>query len=51
MSSSGILSKVLFIPLGTALSASISTEVIIMIGGILLAISAVPLYFVEHKNN
>jgi MFS family permease len=43
-----VLAKVTLIPLGTALSAVLSTEIIIMIAGILLAISAIPVYFVEH---
>ncbi len=51
MASFGILSKVIFIPLGTMLSASISTEVIIMIGGLLLTMSAIPLYLIDYKNN
>ena len=51
MASIAILSKVVFIPLGTALSAVVSTEIIIMIAGILLAISAIPVYFIEHEKS
>jgi MFS family permease len=51
MASFTILARVIFIPLGTALSASIATEIIIMIAGILTAISAVPVYFIEHDNS
>ena len=51
MASFTILAKVLFIPLGTALSSIIATEIIIMIAGILTAISAVPVYFIKHDNS
>lgn len=50
MASFAILAKVIFIPLGTTLSDNIATEVIIMVAGILTAFSAVPVYFIEHKN-
>jgi len=51
MASFTILAKVIFIPLGTALSANIATEIIIMIAGILITISAVPVYFIEHEKS
>jgi MFS family permease len=51
MASFAILAKVIFIPLGTALSTGIATEVIIMIAGILTAFSVVPLYFIEYENS
>lgn len=47
MASCIILAKVIFIPLGIALSASNTTEVIIALAGILTALSVIPLYFVE----
>jgi hypothetical protein len=50
MASCAILAKVTLNPLGTALSAVLSTEIIIMIAGILLAIASVPVYFVERNN-
>ena len=51
IASFAILAKVMFIPLGTALSAGIATEVLIMIAGILTAFSVIPLYFIEYKNS
>ena len=51
MASFALLAKVLFIPLGTALSAGITTEVIIMIAGLLTAFSVIPLYFIKYEKS
>ncbi len=47
MSSFVILASVVFIPLGTYLSAYIATEMIIVSAGLLIIISAVPIYFMK----
>lgn len=43
-----ITAKVVFTPLGTYLFESIDTEITIMIAGILIIISAIPVYFIKE---
>lgn len=45
------LAKVIFVPLGTGLSAIIPTEEIIFVAGILFLISLIPLFFIEPAPN
>ena len=46
-----ILATVIFIPLGTYLSAIIDTELIIVIAGILILISLIPLILIKKEGN
>ncbi len=48
MASFAILARVVFLPLGTYLTLYISTEVIIVIAGILTILSVVPLFFIKE---
>jgi len=45
-----ILARVIFVPLGTYLSIFIMTELILVISGILIMISAIPLFFIQKKD-
>ena len=49
MASFKALASVIFVPMGTLLSASIATELIIAAAGALIILSAIPMYFLEEK--
>jgi MFS family permease len=49
MWSFGLLAVVIFIPVGTYLSAFIATEIIIVIGGIFRLISLIPIYLLRKE--
>jgi len=49
MASFVFLSYVIFIPLGTYLSAYIATELIIVIAGLLKLFSLIPIYFIKYN--
>ncbi|TFG13558.1 MAG: hypothetical protein EU535_04795 [Promethearchaeota archaeon] len=45
-----ILARVIFVPLGTYLSIIISTEFIILISGLLIILSVIPLFFIKTND-
>lgn len=51
MATFAILAAVIFIPLGTYLSAVISTELIIVIAGVLKLLALIPIYFLNIQKN
>ena len=50
MAAFAILSIVIFVPLGTYLSALIATEIIIVIAGVLKLVSIIPILFLRDKS-
>ena len=44
-----LLARVLLVPLGTYLSAFISTELIIVIAGILVLLAVIPTIFIKYE--
>ena len=50
MAAFAILSIVIFVPLGTYLSALIATEIIILIAGVLKLVSIIPILFLRDKS-
>lgn len=51
MATFAILASVIFIPLGTYLSVVISTELIIVIAGVLKLLALIPIYFLNIQKN
>jgi len=49
MAAFAILSMVIFLPLGTFLSALIATEILIVIAGVFKLVSIIPILFLRDK--
>ena len=46
-----ILARVIFVPVGTYLSIFIATELIILIAGLLILLSVIPILFIKDENS